>query len=141
MTRYKIPIDALDPNDETGTWQVGVTHQRFERLKSSGHDKDYARLFLLLNVLTKPTAVYRGWNRDGQEDGLVYVGKPESDYHRVRGGAIEIEVPAPAGMLFIVFVTQGGTVDSWSWRKHTDSNSDRPQDLQGDPIWEQPNRN
>lgn len=133
MCRWKFEFSAIDPNDPSATWQVGITEEHYRRIINHGHEKSQARILLVGEVLDNSISLYGGWNRlrkDG--DCFVYVGKPKDDYHKLDP---MICVPSPPGMVFLVFVLEGGTIDEWTWRKHADGDISAPLGMDGEPIW------
>jgi hypothetical protein len=135
MTRWKFQVETIDPRDVSKKWIVGVTEDHYRRIRDSNHEKEHARLLNVREVLEQPIAVYRGWDRIGQEDGFVYVGKPECDFHRI---APMIQVPAPPGFSFLVFVHSGGKIDAWVWRKHIEDHPGTPEGNNGELLWPLP---
>ena len=132
MSRWKFQVETIDPRDVSRKWLVGVTEEYYRRIRNANHEKDHARLILVYEVLARPIAIYRGWDRQGHWDDYVYVGKPASDFHRIQP---TIEVPAPPGLSFLVFVQSGGIIDAWTWRKHAEGDPSRPESVNGELIW------
>lgn len=63
----------------------------------------FYRLRLLVEVVRSPDFIFEGLDREGQEGGLCYVAKPTRDYPKEG-----IDLPAPKGRVFVVFVTPSG---------------------------------
>ncbi|REJ65774.1 MAG: hypothetical protein DWQ31_17740 [Planctomycetota bacterium] len=137
MSRWHWEFSALDPNNPGSEWTVGIAESHYRCIRNAGHDKAHARILLVKEVLETPVAIRKGWSRQGKSDDcLTYIGKPAIDYHKI---CPEICVPAPPGMVFLVFVTGGGTIDEWTWRKHKEGDITAPDDVEGELIW-QPNQ-
>ncbi len=134
MSRWKYQFTTRHPRDRESKWQVGVSEELCRNFVKNGHDKSHARLMLVREVLEECLlAIYSGWSRPDKEDCFVYVGNPKSDWHKL---SPQICVPAPPGMVFLVFVLGDGTVDNWTWRKHADGCPWAPNDITGELIWE-----
>ncbi len=112
MARWLLTFRAIDPNNPTGRWNVGIPKRLYEYQQNHGHEKAIARIVLVDEVLKEGTVrVYRGWARLGKEDCYVYEGYPGVDYK-----SMSITTPAPKDMAFLVFVLPDGTIDDWTWR-------------------------
>ncbi len=121
-TRWLIPFKARDPRSpDDGFWDVGLPEWHYRMLQNKGHECPLARLILVKEVLAvETTHIYEGWGRPDKDDCFVYAGAPDRDYR-----SLTIDIPAPKGMLFLVFVLPDGTVDDWGWRQTNDN---------GDPL-------
>ena len=93
-------IEALDPFDASGcsTITLRLDCEHTDGLRMMNLDARYARIMLIPEVVRRPRIVLRGWRREGFEQGLIYVGRPERDYR-----SPTIETPPPKGMVFCVF--------------------------------------
>lgn len=129
MGKWIHTFQALSPTGDA-PWPVGVTETKFRRLRENSHLVKLGRLALVAEVLENPTIIVEGWNRPDTGDCLVYVGKPDKDY---RSAAIEL--PAPQGMLFAVFVLRDGTVDDWNWRPVSSNDPELPDGVTGVIVW------
>ena len=115
----KWTLDAIDPfGDDGAVWKVWVDQAHVDGLSRHRVDPRFYRLLLLSEVLSDPTAIFQGWEREGQDGGLCYVGSPAKDYR-----SESIEVPPPPGKVFLAFVTSRGKVSEWRWE---DSDEDDP---------------
>lgn len=132
-------MDALDPSDPTGrkTRKVGLEQGQLDQLQHrDGSTRDgarFKRLLLAKEVLQKPTAIFKDLCRPDQDDGVCYVGRPNRDYP-----AFDIEVPAPPGMVFCVFVAKSGKITAWRWEPADGARSDFPERYEerfGNQIW------
>jgi hypothetical protein len=133
MGAWKFPFDAINPHDPTAMWTVGIEHETYRRIANNGHQKQQARIVLVHDVLEIRTdRIYGGWSRPGKEKCYVYVGHPENDYHRL---SPTICVPAPPGMLFLVFVREDGMIDDWIWRESSVEDPEAPRDVKGEILW------
>lgn len=117
-------IDALDPSDPNGVevQSVWIEQAQIEGLTRCHLTARFHRLRLLPEVLKKPTVVFGGLERPSQEEGICYVGRPPHDFPKER-----IEVPAPPGKVFLVFVTESGKVFDWRWEKSDTEKPDYPE--------------
>lgn len=139
MGRWQFSFIARNPeNPEDDTWEVGVAENHYRQICNHGHEKAQARLVLVKEVLDHTLSIYRGWCRPDKDDCFVYVGQPKDDWHKMRP---EIIVPAPPGMVFLVFVLSDGTVDDWCWRKHADNDVGSPDGVTGELIWQRQETN
>lgn len=130
MKPWQVTFAAQDPVDPLAQWKVGVTKSKFRLIHDSGDEKKLARLLLVEQVVRAPNLIIRGWDRPAKNHCLVYVGRPKSDYPRIK-----IETPAPPGMLFLVFVMSDGMIDDWNWRRAKHDNPDLPEGLGEELIW------
>lgn len=94
-------------------------------LATKGVEARFARILLIPEVVQHPIMVLKGWNREGFDDALIYVGKPSTDY---RG--IQIETPPPKSMLFLVFVTPDYIISDWRWEKADPDDPFLPENMQ-----------
>lgn len=120
-------INALDPYDKSGcgTIELRLSYAHTEGLGRKRLDPRYARLMLVPEVVQCPTIVLKGWQREGYEDALIYVGKPSKDFR-----SPTIETPPPKGMVFLVFVTPHTyTISDWRWERADDSDPDLPENV------------
>jgi hypothetical protein len=135
MGRWYIPFSAMDPEDVSRTWSVGISESQYKHLQNTGHEKELARILLVKETVENPIMLVKGWCRPNQEASYVYVGRPDHDYR-----SLTIETPPPRDQFFLVFVLLGGRVDFWTWRFQTDD-SDMPQGLEsGELIWQKNQR-
>jgi len=134
-TKWKVEFNAIDPKDAPrARWKVGVPEWLYKRQQIHGHEKELARLRLVLEVLQEEGGtkrLYEGWSRPGKEDCYVYVGRPNRDYKSLR-----IETPPPPGMIFLIFVLSDGTIDGWTWRKARPDDPNGPLGVTGKLIWQ-----
>ena len=138
-TRWFASFKALDPRTigNDGLWEVGISERRFKALQHAGHEAPLARLQLVQEVLQGGTdELWEGWSRPGkEEDCYVYVGSPDRDYR-----SLTIELPAPPGMAFLVFVLKDGTIDEWTWRPLSEDTKKgkHPDGIKGQLLWPLP---
>ena len=130
MGRWFYSSMARKPNNPDERWEVGVLEEKFRFLQRRGHQVKLCRLEMVKAVLDDTLAIIEGWSRPDSDDCFVYVGKPEFDRRE-----IDIEVPPPPGMLFLVFVLAGGTIDEWGWRQQSESDPNIPDGVEGRVIW------
>lgn len=127
-TRWYFSVQTRDPRDLDRLWTVGVRESLISRIRTQGHEVRLARLKLVHKVLSEDTEhIYTGWSRPDRGDCFVYGGFPGQD-HR----SLTIEVPPPPNSIFLVFVTESGEIDDWTWRKMVDG---EPQGIDGDLTW------
>jgi len=132
MTRWIFTVRAVAPGSD-GSVEVGVSEKHFRLLQQNGDHLAIGRLRLAKEVLEDPICIVQGWDRQRTEECRIYVGRPKRDYR-----SSKIDIPAPPGMLFLVFVLPGGTIDVWTWRPCEPDNPDFPQGVKGEVIWPQP---
>jgi len=83
-------------------------------------------MMLIPEVVKQPTIVLKGWNREGFEDALIYVGRPTKDFR-----SPSIETPPPKNQVFLVFVTPDNhVVSDWRWEMSDENDPNLPQDMQ-----------
>lgn len=138
MGRWKLPFSAASPDaPEDETWEVGIHDSTYRHIVENSHSTRLARIILVKEVLESPTALIQGWSRPGKEDCWVYIGRPARDYRSPR-----IDVPAPPGKLFLVFVLPDGTVDHWTWRDESEQDPEVPEGFaQGKVTWRRQKKN
>jgi hypothetical protein len=117
-------LSALDPRGirKGDVWDVWLEQAHIDGLTRYGVSVRYYRLLLVEEVLSDPSVVFEGWEREGQDEGLCYVARPKRDFR-----SDCIEVPAPPGMVFLVFVTSGGKISEWRWEKSDVDNPEFPE--------------
>lgn len=130
MGRWKIHFDTVDPRKVGETWSVGIRESDLDRLRRTNHECYLARIRCVDEVLNAPELVIEGWDRPDRDDCYVYVGRPSRDYR-----SLSIDVPAPRGQVFLVFVLPDGTIDSWGWRPVDALDPARPEDMKGKQAW------
>lgn len=135
MARLFFTLTSVDPfsESELKTREVGLEKRQIDVLTKNGDKLRLARLKLMEEVLSNPIAIFQDWKRPEHEDGLCYVGRPEIDYR-----AIDITVPAPPGMVFMIFVKESGKITDWRWEPADSENPDLPEKWQerfGKQIW------
>ena len=112
-TRGYLPVSGAAPDGE-GTWEFLVSKEMLERLQRYGPKPKFYDASLIPEILTSPSAVFQGLNREGYEDAHCYSGIPA---HRKISSSIE--APPPPGMTFLVYVHtdhRGHLVLDWEWR-------------------------
>ncbi len=143
MTHLTHRMEALDPRSEAegAFWEVGFEQSQINSLlHADGTVNDRARLYkiqLASEVVKEPLAVFENWKRNSgdpeHEDGLCYCGKPACNY--LGPGK---QVPAPGGMVFLVYVTRSGKVSDWRWERASSADPELPEDYEnrfGERIW------
>jgi hypothetical protein len=131
MGRWFHSFVAQHYDDENNTWEIGITETKFRRLQKNGDIVKLVRLALVEEVVSGPIRIVRGWERPDTEQCLVYVGKPDRDFHGPR-----IEKPPPPNMLFVVFVLPDGTIDYWNWRPTAADDPFMPEGIGGVTLWQ-----
>ncbi len=130
MTQWYLELEAIDPNDTSQRWKVGIHRSLYESRQKHGHERSLARIILVHEVISEGVAqIYSGWSRPDKSDCHVYVGFPPRDYK-----SLTIDTPAPKNMAFLVFVLPDGTIDEWTWRP-IDRQSGELQGVKGELIW------
>ena len=138
MARWQFTVEAIDPTNTSQRWEVGIPQQLYKGRQIHGHACSLARIILVHEVLSGGTTeIFRGWSRPNKDGCYVYVGFPARDYRSVADHESGwIDTPAPPDMAFLIFVTEDGTIEEWTWRP-IDKESGRPQDIEGELIWSQ----
>ncbi len=113
-----------------GDWQVGIQSWLVSELQRHGPKPKFFRMALVKSVCESPISTRKGWDRDGYEDAIVYIGNPGRDYH-----SDSIELPVPPKMLFFVFVLPDGTIDDWQWRICNESEARGDGAGLGEKLW------
>lgn len=111
---------ALDPNDPSGVSTVTFTipQSTVDFITRGKLSSRWFRIICVHRVLLAPDAVFQGWNRDGFEAAMCYVGRPQDCPKE------GIEVPPPPGKQFMVYVTPGGRIEEWGWAAFDPNNGD-----------------
>ncbi len=102
-------MEARDPHDDEASIRCFIHQATIENLTRAIHTSRFYRLICAKDVLEEPDAIFQGWNREGHEDGLCYVGRPQD---RPKDG---IELPPQPNRCFFVFVMTTGKIDEWRW--------------------------
>lgn len=115
-------IPAIDPTDGR-LMEVYVSLTRIEIVakRGMGAAKDLA--YSQREVLTAPTAVFRGVREEGERDWLCYVGIPKHSY--TADGHTR---PPRAGRVFLVFVNDEGVAYNCRWEPCDVENAKLPVD-------------
>jgi hypothetical protein len=133
-TRWIVSFQAVDPNNPDGFWEVGVPPWLYKVHQNKGKESALSRLLLVGEVLQGGTIqLRRGWSRPGKdEDCYAYIGKPKRDYP-----SAQIDLPAPPGKVFVVFVLKDGAIDEWTWRNEVEDKGEfvNPDGVKGELIW------
>ncbi|MBI1900767.1 MAG: hypothetical protein HYS13_06610 [Planctomycetia bacterium] len=115
----KWELEAFDPTDAFGKARrtCWIDQATIEFITKGLLGARWFRLLCVKDVLLNPIAVFQGWNREGFEDALCYVGRP-ADHPKQ-----DIELPAPPGRCFLTFVLPSGKIEEWRWESF-DPNSE-----------------
>lgn len=111
-------LDALDPYDESTIKRGYIDQGTVEFLTRGTLSARFYRLQCVKDVLQEPEAIFAGWNRDGYDDGICYVGRPRD--HPKEG----IEIPPPPGRCFFVFMLPSGKIEEWRWEEFSLANDE-----------------
>jgi len=87
-----------------------VSISYIDHLLHNGPDVRFYELQSVAEVLQRPLVVFRGLKRDGKQNALCYVGKPN------RYGE-NWSAPGHPDMVFMVGVTENWVVFEWGWEK------------------------
>jgi hypothetical protein len=113
-----IPLPGLNPiTGREEEFFVSISHM--EHMLSFGPAHRYFELKCVAEVMEKPRRIYQGLKRDGKKDALCYVGRP-------RRHGEDWEAPAPADMVFVVFITATHVIFEWRWEKADNVNESLP---------------
>ena len=52
MTRWYFTLEAMDPNDTSRQWEVGIHRKLYESRQMHGHERSLARIILVHEVLS-----------------------------------------------------------------------------------------
>lgn len=127
--RWHLDFDAFKHCDP-GIWKVGIASRLFSALRRNNHTVKLARIKLVEEVVCAPLGIFEGWSRPDMDDCYVYAGTPARDF---RG--FTIDVPAPPGMMFLVFILPDGTIDDWNWREVQSDDPHLPVGVKGRQVW------
>lgn len=97
-------------NPDGGEWIFSIAEVHLQKLVDRGLAYLYYQALLIPGVLEQPDAIFRGLKRDDYQEALCYVGRPERQYRDHT-----ITMPAPPGMVFLVFATKGRRIFGWRW--------------------------
>ena len=132
MTQKKgfLVVQGLDPSG-AGPCEFKISLKRVEHLNIHGPHHKYYELISASEVLKAPMLIFEGLQREGQETGLCYVGRPK------RHGGNWSAPPYPM-KVFLVFVTKEKTIFEWRWEKQDPEKPGFPLDSRarfGKAIW------
>ena len=113
-------VKGLDPSG-SGECEFKIAAKQVEHLESHGPAHKYYALISACEVLMQPLAIFEGLQRDGQEKGLCYVGRPKRHGH-------DWSSPGYKNMVFLVCITKEMTVFEWGWEKEDGKNPGLPVD-------------
>ncbi len=102
-----------------------------DHLLRCGPSSKYFAIQSAVMVIENPLMIFKGLERDGKEDALCFVGKPD----RFGDGW---KAPASPGWIFLVFVTGDGVIFEWRWEKSVSESDSNPSDCNarfGELIW------
>jgi hypothetical protein len=114
---------------------VGIKH--LDHLQRYGPSWKFYNLHILSEILSGPTVIFEGLNRDDCERGFCYSGLASK-----RMQSIDITLPPPPNMVAVVFVLpdhRGNIVLDWEWRPEHPESSGWPETWQEDfkrVIWQ-----
>lgn len=101
---------AINPDDGAPRLvYVPKARLRAIALRGPGHRLEAART--VPRVLSIPGAIFRGVRHESEREWLCYSGVPPNAFDGPTGE----EIRAPAGMVFLVFVTDRRVVYNWRW--------------------------
>lgn len=111
--KYTFP--AIDPNDETekNTIELWIDQAKVEFITRGALGAKFYRMILMKEMVldrSMLSCIVEGWNRDGYDLGLCYIGRPNRDLP-----SEGIELPPPPGKLFFVVALPSGKVEDWRW--------------------------
>lgn len=89
-------------------------------LRGMGHAKDLA--YCLREVLSDPTAIFRGVREEGERNWCCYVGRPKHSYDR-NGNTC----PPRRDRVFLVFVNDEGVIYNWRWERCAEDDDGLPE--------------
>ncbi len=111
-------LKGLSPSGQ-GECQFIVSQKYLEHLYKYGPQWKFYNLHILTEILRDPVVIFEGLKRDDFEGGYCYSGLVSK-----RMQSPSIELPAPPGMVAVVFVHPthaGNIVLDWDWRpEHPD---------------------
>ena len=81
-------IAAIGPDPTEANTQATIPFERIDMYRRTGNLVAIRDATLIPQVLSEPTAIFKGWNREGFENALCYIGRP-----RARLVADNIEAP------------------------------------------------
>lgn len=88
-----------------------------------GPASKFFETFSIPPTLKKPSAIFRGLEREELENGYCYAGVPQ--FRRVEDKSI----PPPDGMVFAVYVNSLFQVFEWRWEKMEPTEWGHPKDF------------
>ncbi len=131
MPRWTVALTTRSPHNPFGdSWSVGIDQGLLAMIVKNGHEQKLARLKCLQEVLSRPDAIFRGWDRPDRASCFVYAGHPAHDYKTT-----SIELPPIPKMIFLVFILPDGTIDDWGWRPLDPERAGLPEGITGEIVW------
>jgi hypothetical protein len=104
---------GLDPSG-VGSREFKISQSHVRHFMINGPASKFFESLSIPSTLQNPSAIFRGLEREEQEDGYCYAGAPESRYLENN-----ITAPAPKGMIFTIYVNALFQVFEWRW-EHVD---------------------
>lgn len=93
-----------------------------KHLQETGNQSVLEEAWLIPEVCMAPTAIWRGLQRNGQEEAFCYCGKPDGSFAKSHG----MEVAIPEGCVFLVFLTTNLEVTKWRFCKEDEQSPGFP---------------
>ncbi len=126
-----VSLAGLDPSGK-GTREFWVEKDLIQFFYKKGWLHKFHALHSVKEILARPSVIFRGLGREGQEEALCYAGIASHSYTN-QGH----QVPPPLGQTFVVFIREDDVVFRWDWEK-ADKNLTYPlnyRDRFGPQLW------
>ncbi|MCA9093872.1 MAG: hypothetical protein KDA68_10320 [Planctomycetaceae bacterium] len=110
--RSRLEFEGIDPEDKSGV-QTALYHierSKVDELIKNEMESKLQRIRCIPSVISNPLVVYKGWNREGFEQCLAFVGIPDHDYSP-KG----VELPPQKNRHFLIYTTPNRRIKEWGW--------------------------
>lgn len=118
-------ISAIDPSDGK-EWEIRLSDDRIKHIALRGRSHLLTAAYIVPEILSFPTAIFKGIREDGEKDWLCYCGIPTKSY-RGRDGT---EAAPYSFQVFLVFVNEDRVVYNWRWEKCDQQQSNLPMNFE-----------
>lgn len=106
-----VSVIGLSPTDE-GQQEFWINKDVIQHHYKRGPLHKFYELHLVKEVMAAPAVIFRGLEREGQEEAYCYAGLASCGYTN-RGDRL----PPPLGMTFAVYVTKDFLIFRWGWER------------------------
>jgi hypothetical protein len=132
--RPLLGFDGLSPAGRA-TRQFSIDpNALLSHFESTFNRSMYLEAWLVPDVVLRPSGIWRGLGREGQDEALCYAGKPTGEFAASHAKKIEI----PDDLIFLVYATKQLVVTKWRFCRPDADNPAFPKDHDsryGERLW------